>query len=232
MAWEKVAARLSSRFRVVRVQRRQHRLDLKSGASCTIDDEVRDVLAIAELIGEPMVIVGHSTGGVVALEALVTSPDTFAGAVLYEPPVTIGPPLGGEALVRARAAVDAGKHGEALTIFLRDIVRIPAWAARLVGVKEALHPGKRAYIPPQIADCEAVERLGNRLDAYAHIAVPVLLFGGSRSPAHFGERLDALAHAIPHSERVVLHGKGHYANKRAPDKVADLITTLANKTLH
>lgn len=228
MAWGKVATRLSRRYRVVRLQRRQHRLDLQSGAPWTIADEVGDVLAIAKLIGKPMVIVGHSSGGTVALEAMVTSPETFAGAVLYEPPTVIG----SEALVRARAAIDAGKHGQALTVFLRDIVRIPAGVARLIGVKEAVRPSTRAYIPPQIADCEAVERLGHRLDAYAHIAVPVVLFGGDRSPVHFSDGLDALAHAIPHSERVVLHGKGHYANKSAPDQVAALIATLTDKVLH
>src|SRR5262245_11075602 len=88
-SWHRVAARLADRFRVVRLHRRQYRLDLPGGP-CAIDQEVDDVLALAGLIGEPVLVVGHSSGAVVALEALAAS-DAFAGAVLYEPPVHTSP---------------------------------------------------------------------------------------------------------------------------------------------
>src|ERR1700727_2844750 len=96
-SWGKVAARLSGRFRVVRIVRRQYRLDRPAPVPYSIAREAGDVLALAADIGEPMVIVGHSSGGVVALEALAAAPAAvFAGAVLFEPPVAIGPPPGGE----------------------------------------------------------------------------------------------------------------------------------------
>jgi pimeloyl-ACP methyl ester carboxylesterase len=91
-SWRKVAARLSGRFRVVRIVRRQYRLDLPAPCPYSMAREVEDVLALAEVIGEPMVVVGHSSGGVVALEVLAAEPSAFAGAVLFEPPVAIGPP--------------------------------------------------------------------------------------------------------------------------------------------
>ena len=133
----KVAARLSGRFRVVRIVRRQYRLDRPAPVPYSIAREAGDVLALAADIGEPMVIVGHSSGGVVALEALAAAPAaTFAGAVLFEPPVAIGPPPGGEApggqasgdepIDRARAAVAAGQPGKAMQIFVRDVVGMPA----------------------------------------------------------------------------------------------------------
>jgi pimeloyl-ACP methyl ester carboxylesterase len=103
-SWGKVAALLARRFRVVRLHRRQYRLDI-AGAPVTIGQEVDDVLAVVKVTGNPVVLVGHSSGGVVALEALVSSRSSFAGAVLYEPPVVIGPPLGGEALTQAKAAL-------------------------------------------------------------------------------------------------------------------------------
>ena len=97
-SWRKVAARLSGRFRVVRIVRRQYRLDRPAPVPYSIAREAEDVLALAADIGEPMVIVGHSSGGVVALEALAAAPAAvFAGAVLFEPPVAIGPPPGAEA---------------------------------------------------------------------------------------------------------------------------------------
>ena len=145
-SWGKVAARLAPRFRVVRLHRRQYRLDIATGSLCTIAQEVDDVLAVAKVIGEPM-LVGSATppGGVVALEAMVASPSTFPGAVIYEPPVAIGPPLGGEALQRVRAAMAAGKAGKAITIFMRDIVGIPPLVARQAGMFVAIKEDAMSY---------------------------------------------------------------------------------------
>jgi len=60
---------------------------------------------------------------------------------------------------------------------------------------------------------------------------PVVLVGGDRSPAHLGERLDALARALPRAEPVVLHGQGHNANLGAPDRIARVVETLADQLL-
>jgi pimeloyl-ACP methyl ester carboxylesterase len=230
--WRRVAARLAQRFRVVRLHRLQYRLDVKSGSACTMADEVEHVTALVRAIGQPIVVVGHSSGAVLALEALVAAPSAFAGAVLYEPPCVIGPPLGGEALARAQAAIDAGKPGTALAIFLHDIVRVPAWTALLTRLMVPLSPRIRRLAPHQIHDCAAIDQLGNRLDAYAKITVPTVLLGGDRSPAHLGERLDALKRTLPHAERLVLRRQGHAANVFAPGKLADVIAELADRVLH
>src|SRR6202011_3708451 len=109
------------RFRVLRLHRRQYRLDLKTACSpCSVTQEADDVLAVVKKVGEPLVIYGHSSGGVVALEALAASPASFAGAIIFEPASVIGPPLtgkGAEVIKQARAAIAAGKPGKAMTIF-------------------------------------------------------------------------------------------------------------------
>ena len=230
-SWRRVAARLSSRFRVLRLHRRQYRADLTCGSACTMAEEVEHVTALVRAIGEPMVIVGHSSGAVLALETLIAAPSAFAGAVLYEPPCVIGPPLGGEALERAQAAIAAGKPGTAMAVFVRDIVRMPAWTARLTKLMVALSPRIRRMARHQIDDCAAIDQLGNRLDTYATITVPTILLGGDRSPAHLGERLDALERVMSHTERVVLHGQGHAANALAPGRLADVIAGFAERVL-
>ena len=229
-SWAKVAAQLSDRFRVVRIVRRHYRLDLTARAGYSITQEVEDVQALAEVIGKPMVLVGHSSGGVVALEVLAASPGRFAGAVLFEPPVPTGPPdpAGKEALARANAAVAGGKPGKAAQIFVRDIVGMPALAALLLRPMVAVTPRLRALIPRQISDLDGV---GLRLDVYAQIETPTVLLGGERSPAHLGESLDALAAVMPHAERVVLARRDHLANSKAPDEVARVIETLASQVL-
>src|SRR4051812_24527275 len=89
-AWERVTARLRHRFRTIRLHRRQYRLDLP--APVTMADEVEHVAAIASEVDRPL-LVGHSSGAVLALEALVADPSLYRGAVLYEPPIVIGEPL-------------------------------------------------------------------------------------------------------------------------------------------
>ena len=229
-SWRKAAARLSPRFRVVRIVRRHYRMDIPADGY-SISREAGDVLALAQAIGEPMVIAGHSSGAVVALEALAASPATFAGAVLFEPPVATGPsdPAGRAALARAKAAVAAGNPGQAAQIFIRDIAGMPAVSARMLRLLVIALPRLRALIPRQISDLDGV---GPRLGAYAQITTPAVLLGGERSPAHLAKSLDALAAVMPDAVRVTLPRRDHFAHRKAPAEVARVIEDLARQVLH
>jgi pimeloyl-ACP methyl ester carboxylesterase len=199
-SWAGVAAALSVRFRVLRFDRWTYRGGHAGAAPAgagTMAAEVRDVLAVTAAVGERPLLVGHSSGAVVALESALAAPTTFSGMVLYEPPLAVDQPLGGEALRRARAALDAGDPDRAITIHMREIVgagRLGIAAMRRVA---PVWQVVRGYARAQIADDEAIESLGVGLDRYARLDLPVLLLGGGRSPAHLRERLDALAAVLP-----------------------------------
>jgi pimeloyl-ACP methyl ester carboxylesterase len=234
---KRIAAILAKRFRVVRLHRRQYRLDLKAdpelgGSPCSVAQEVEDVLAVVRAVGPPVVLYGHSDGGVVALEALAASPSSFAGAVIFEPAAVIGPPLtgdGGVVLKQARAALAAGRPGKAMAIFSRTAAGLPRWQAWLVEVMVALIPRYRRLVPGQIDSLEAMDRLGVRLDTYAQINVPTVLLGGDRSPASVTERLDAVERVMPHAQRVVMHKRDHGADLKHPKEIARVIEALADK---
>lgn len=227
--WSKVAELLSGRFRIVRLIRRQYRLDLHR-VPATFAEEVMDIVALMAMIGEPAVIVGHSSGGVLALEALVAAPERFVGAVIYEAPVVVGAPLGGEgAWDHAKVAVNAGKLARAIAIFMRDAVEVPAFLTPLIGMFVAAAPKYRRFVARQIDDWGAINKLGPRLEAYARINVSTILLGGDRSPSHLGARLDALAAVMPHAERIVLKGQAHSANARAPRDVARVISDVTGR---
>lgn len=230
-SWARVTKRLSARFRTVRLHRRTYRLDLGIEPSTSMAEEVGDVLAAAQAIGRPCLIAGHSSGGVIALEALAAAPSTFAGAIIYEPPVPVDGPVGGEALKRAGTALARKGPGTAMRVFFRDIVRYPAWLSWTFGALVGAFPSLRARVPRQLVDCEAIDRTGVRLDAYAGIGVPMLLLLGERSPAHLGMRTEALQAAIPESHIVRLAGQEHNAHRRAAGRVAGIVADFATDVL-
>ncbi|MFI6923020.1 alpha/beta fold hydrolase [Nonomuraea spiralis] len=227
--WGRVARLLAPRFRVVRVRRRQYRQDLVPPA--TMAQEAADVAAVAAVLGGPALLVGHSSGGVAALESLLAAPDAFAGAVLYEPPVPLGPSLGGAASAVVEAALADGRPGRAMRVLFRDVVGLSPPVALLAALAVACHRPSRALVPHQVDDLLAIDALGDRMAAYAGIRVPVVLLGGERSPAHLGARLDALREAIPGARRVTLRREGHGAHLRASRAVADVIEAHADAVL-
>jgi pimeloyl-ACP methyl ester carboxylesterase len=220
-SWQPVTDRLRNQFQTTRLHRRQYRLDLPR--KITMAQEVEHVEEIAKKLDKPL-LVGHSSGAVLALEALVADPTLYRGAVLYEPPVPIDGPLGGPVLEPARTALADGKAGTAFAIFLRDVVKMNPLFSWAVGVAVNRQKTLRDRVERQLDDCDAIDELGVRLDAYAKIDLPILLLGGDKSPAHLGARLDALETVLPRTRRLLMHGQGHGAERRAPDRVATAIT--------
>jgi len=224
-SWSRVTDLLRDRFRVVRLTRRQYQLDVPR--KVTMADEVAQVREVAATLERP-VLVGHSSGAVLALEALVADPDLYAGAVLYEPPIVLDEPLGGAKLAPARAAIAAGKPGQALRIFLRDVVRTGPLLAAVAGLALTAKPEWAGRVERQLDDNDAIDALGNRLSAYGKIDLPVLLLAGDKSPAHLGERLDALRRTLPDASRLTMHGQGHNAERTAPARVAEAIARFTS----
>jgi len=229
----RLAALLTPRYRVLRLIRRQYRLDLKPRPT-SIAQEVDDVVAVARALGGPVLLYGHSDGGVVALEALAASPEAFAGGVIFEPAAVIDSdePLAGKdgaVLAEARALLAKGKPGKAIGVFLRRTIELPPWQANLTAFFVGIVPRYRRLVGAQLDSLEALDRLGVRLDTYARITVPTVLLGGDRGPAHIGRRLDAVAAAMPKAQKVVMPGRDHGADLKAPKEVAAVIEGLAER---
>lgn len=246
-SYAKVAARLARRYRVIRVHRRQYRLDLKTDplrrSPCTIAEEVDDVLAIVKAVGTPILLFGHSSGGAVALETLVASPSSFVGGMIYEPASVIesaeGPHLmgdriergseTGEGLKQARQALMEGRPGRAFGMFMQIVGGLPSIPANLVGTLSALFPAYHRLIPCQIDDLEALEQLGVRFDAYSRLNLPIAMVDGERSPSSIKEIVAAVADALPRDEHIRLRGQGHACHINDPQQLANVIETFARR---
>jgi pimeloyl-ACP methyl ester carboxylesterase len=230
--WLRVANTMTMHNRVVLLRRRLYRLDLPVQVATAMSDQVSEVLTVAAAFGEPCVIVGHSSGAVVALEALTADLIPFAGAVLYEPPTPLDQlPLGKPSTVpRAREALAHGHLGRALQIFLREGVEVPAWISAIAPAM-TLVPEVRRFVARQIDDLDSIVDLGVRSRAYEHIERPVWFLTGEKSPTHLRRRCQRLADLLPHADLVTLPGTGHGANQTNPRQLGDLIAGFAKPLL-
>ena len=229
-AWTGVADRLAGEFRVLRYTRPTYRWRPAPRGAAAATAEVADAAAVARSVGGPVLMVGHSSGAVVALQTALVDPEAFAGLVLYEPPLgATHTPAGRKALRRARAAVDRGRPVAAMRIHLTEFVRLP-W---LICVPITLLPPARRFFggfaDGQIADNEMLDSLPTGVERFATLELPVVLITGEKSPAHLRDRSDRLAAVLPNPpERVELAGQGHGANLGAPDAVAQIVAHAAS----
>ncbi|MFH8404374.1 alpha/beta fold hydrolase [Streptomyces sp. NPDC018019] len=226
-SWDGVAQALIGGFRVVRVARRIYTPGAVVPPSYSMALEAADVLAIAGLIGRPVLLVGHSSGAVAALEAAVQAPQLLAGLVLYDPPVPTRSLVGAQAARRARAALAAGRPREAMRLYLRDIAQEPAELVEALIADPRARAAFTAKAVAGFADIDAIDALGTGVDRFGELDVPTTLVTGDQSPAHLRARLADLAEILPNTQMATLAGQGHAAHLTAPEALAAVIRKAA-----
>lgn len=187
------------------------------------DRLVQDITAYAESIGEPVGLVGHSSGGALALEAAAHTAAVSALA-LYEPTVfDLGPRDSArdeDAFQRIGVAVAESRLVDAARIFLADVALATneelAICAKTgvfeimarnvpVTLEEAAQSG-----PPQLSDPSLLKQ----------IKVPVLLLHGSRTPPFYRAVVSAVADQLGHPHVHEIPGAAHLGPQVTPEPVA------------
>ncbi len=228
-SWDEVARLLTEGFRVVRIRRRIYEPGVRIGRDHSMAVEAADVLAVAESLtaAGPVLLVGHSSGAVAALEAALRDPSPFAGVVAYDPPIPTRSLLVGEAGPRARAALDAGDPAEAIRIHLRTITGLPDEVVAGALTDPHVQALIATHAEAQIVEDEIIDALGLGVDRYGALRLPVTLLQGERSFPHLHERVADLAAVLPDARVVTLPGQGHGANSDAPEELAEEIREAA-----
>jgi pimeloyl-ACP methyl ester carboxylesterase len=233
-SWAPVAELLADRYRVVRFTRPTYRLDPPPRGAEAAAAEVGDARAVAHWAAAqngdaPLILVGHSSGAVVALETALADPGPFRALVLYEPPLDVTHSPGGtEILERAMAALDEGDPVGAMRIHLTEFVGMPSEVVSQWLDYPAARDVFAGFAAGQIADNEMLHSLPVGPARFHAITLPVLLITGENSPAHLHKRSDDLAAALPGTPaRVTLTGQGHGANREDPTQLAAAIAAFA-----
>jgi pimeloyl-ACP methyl ester carboxylesterase len=211
--WAPVVPALAQHFRVFTIDRRGR------GGSGDADDygierEYDDVAAVVEWVGPDTNVLGHSYGGMCALEAALRT-DDIGKLILYEPPMgfLVSSP---EVVQRLHELLDAGERDELVAFFMREVAGVAdhqvevmrsmqAWEARLAV----------AHTIPREERASRQYRFDP--DRWRGVEVPTLLLEGGDSAAPFKEADRALQAALPHCQIAVLPGQRHTAMDTAPE---------------
>lgn len=214
--WVPVLPALEQHFSVYTVDRRGRG---ESGDSDTyaIEREFEDVVAVVDSIGEPAHLLGHSFGGICALEAALLTRN-LRKLILYEPPIPVaGVPIYPAGVIeRLQALLDVGDHEGVLTTFMREVVRMPlheferfksssAWPARVAA----------AHTLPR--ELRVHERYRFQAERFKGLTTPTLLLVGGESPDFFKAAIATVKAALPTSRVVALPGQQHIAMDTAPE---------------
>ena len=221
-SWGFVRQRLPEGLRVAAMDRRgRGRSGRAEDVPHSLEVEADDVLAVAEALGGGVVVVAHSMGASITLQALRRQTGPIVGAVLYEPPLP-GMPAGSESSEAMNAALQDQRYEDALEAFLRDLVKLSP--ADLEAYRSSpLHSIQLALIWTMTREASALFSIDPDINRYASIAVPVQLLVGDRTALHSRQAVDALVNVLPHAGVTVLEGQGHGALVQAPQLVADAI---------
>jgi pimeloyl-ACP methyl ester carboxylesterase len=188
----------------------------------SIQKEAEDVAAVVASRPGKVFVLGHSIGGVIALESTFLT-DQISKLILYEPPLQ-------EPSDHNRAVADTmdkmikdGNREQAVVTFLSEVVRLssseiasmksrPSWI-KLVETIDSQPRQMRA-----LADYRFD---GNRLST---VSMPTLLLLGSETVSpYLRQAINSLQAALPNPTVIVLKGQQHNAMDSAPDMLANEI---------
>lgn len=215
LAWTAALRALQDHFSLYVVDRRG-RGESSDGDRYAIEREFEDIAAVADTIGEPASVLGHSFGGLCALEAALLT-DSIHKLVLYEPGIPLPgvPPVSVGVTDRLQGLLEAGDCEGAWITFAREIAMIPAGDIAQF-TSSPLWPARVASAHTLLREMRALE--GYRFDAerFKRLQIPTLLLLGGDSPDLEKAATEALDKALPNSRTAVIPGQQHVAMYTAP----------------
>lgn len=223
--WVSLLPLFASRFSVCAMDRRGHG-ESDPGPDYSLRKESEDVIAAVNAQPGPAFVLGHSIGGVFALEAAFMS-KKISKLVLYEPPLQDldHTPVAN----RMAQLIASGKREEATQLFLRQIVKMspeevenlksrPAWASRVAG------------IDIQIREIRALAKYRFDASRVSKLKTPTLLLQGSKTASpQLKQAIKSLTEALPDQTLFVFEGEGHNAMDNIPQRFAEVVMNFLQR---
>ena len=205
--WAPVLPALEARFTVLAIDRRG-RGQSGDADDYAIEREYEDVAAVVESAGDTVNVLGHSYGGICALESALLT-DAISKLVLYEPPMGFlkSPP---DVVNRLQQLLKEDRRDELVAFFMSEVAglpadqvellrSLPAWEARLA----VAHTIPREERANREYDFDP--------DRFQGLDVPTLFLQGGDSPAPFKKAAEAVREMLPDCRVAAMPGQRHAA---------------------
>jgi pimeloyl-ACP methyl ester carboxylesterase len=229
--WNNEFAFFAQNYQVLRYDMRGY------GKSEPVDGEFNhmdDLLAVLNALGlyEPVVIMGCSMGGGLAMDFALTYPSRVKALIL------VGSGPSGLELDMAAPAkfADAEKAFEAGDLDLVAEIETQIWFDGLGRTPEQVDPSMRklVYEMNRQALAHEVKQLGKRLpnapalafDRLADIKIPVLIIVGAHDTPYILAAADYMMERIPSVQKVTIEDAAHLPNLDQPEEFQGIVTNF------
>ena len=194
-----------------------------------LEREVEDMVAVIESIDEPVVLLGHSFGALIALEA-ARGTENLRSLILYD--LAAWGELNdhiADVGVRLKELFDAGEGEEALVMFLKEFAGLdeetiesrragPHWQDRVDAFHTVLREG------------HALSTYTFDLDSFETMTTPTLILLGGESVESFKQTSTRVSEMLPNARLLVLEGQDHVAWEDALDRFVDEVRSFNRET--
>ena len=220
--WQDQVARFARRYQVVRLDLAGHGRSGRTRAKYTMQAFGQDVKAVAdELKLDRMILVGHSMGGPVILEAARLLGDRVVGLVPVDTLLNVeqrDDPKETQAFAEKMQADYKGTTTAFLRQYLFVATTPPAVADRVLAQTIAF--------PPEIAIAALMDMWSyDAAGALDRVKVPIVAVNGDRFPTNF----DANRRHAPQFDALIMKGVGHYPMLEDPARFGTLLDEALRK---
>lgn len=218
---------LERRMTVYALDRRGHG-DSGDGPEYAPRCEYEDVAAVVAAVPGPADLIGHSFGGLCALEAVRAGAEVRR-LVLYEGVPRDGRTISPDGLAeRAAVLIGEGRPEAALDLVLAEVQhhgpaqlardhRAASWSESVAGVavldRELKVENEYRFTP----------------DRYAEVAAPTLVLAGAESVPSIRADAEAVAAGLPDGTLTLLAGQRHGCMHRAPELFANAVLNFLGR---
>jgi pimeloyl-ACP methyl ester carboxylesterase len=198
----------------------------------TFDEDIEDLAAVLDYTGATNVI-GHSSGGFIALTAALRLP--IGRLALYDAAISIDGSFPASWLGAARAAAAAGDIAKAMALTAGGINTHQATSKWPLPVQTAIcrlflrTPIGRMMgdlLPMTLDESALIHESDGPASRWAGITAEVLLVCGATGPRYYAPANEALARAIPRARTLEIPRSGHDAINRAHPRMVNPLATF------
>jgi pimeloyl-ACP methyl ester carboxylesterase len=208
-----LAPLLAERFTVINYDRRG-RGDSGDTQPWAVEREIEDIDALIEAAGGSASVYGISSGAALALEA-ASRGLAIEKLALYEAPFIVDEsrsPLADDYLVRLEGLVASGRRSDAIRLFMREGVGLPAVFVALMRFMPAWSKLRAiAHTLPYDAAIVYDYQKGRPLptELWTSATMPTLAVAGGKSPDWTRHAMRELANVLPNARHHTLEGQTH-----------------------